>query len=85
MIMNKWWLSFADPNLPKGTQFLGVVIIECIDIADGVAKAHSLGINPGGEVKGIEIPGEVTSAYCNKLLSKKEMEDLGLAPVRWVD
>lgn len=45
-----WWLSFADPDLPEGHQFLGVVIVEAQDGEAAVARTHLMGINPGGEV-----------------------------------
>lgn len=49
-----WWLSFADPDLPRGRQFLGVVVVRADDMKDAMQKAWRLGINPGGEVKGYE-------------------------------
>lgn len=51
-----WWLSFVDPELPEGSRFLGVAIVQAGDFAAAVARAHRLGINPGGEVEGIEMP-----------------------------
>lgn len=32
-----WWLSFADPDRPEGTQFLGVVILD-VDETDVAAS-----------------------------------------------
>src|SRR3990167_2543853 len=51
-----WYLSFADPMLPRGTQFLGATVIEGWDIVSAASNAYLLGINPGGEVMGIPIP-----------------------------
>lgn len=53
-----FWLSFADGNLPKGTQFLGACIVCADTFLDAVSKAHRLGINPGGEVIGHKIPSD---------------------------
>lgn len=47
-----WYLSFADPRKPKGQQWLGAVIVEAPNFIRAVDRAHLLGINPGGEVKG---------------------------------
>lgn len=58
------WLSFADGSLPKGHQFLGACIVEVKQFDDprdtlkaAIRKAHVLGINPGGEVQSMELPG----------------------------
>lgn len=45
-----WWLSFADSNLPKGKQFLGVAVVKARGYISAIQKTHRLGINPGGEV-----------------------------------
>jgi hypothetical protein len=71
-----WWLSFADGNLPKGTQFLGAAVVEACGMAGAAFEAHRLGINPGGEVLGIEIPdkGVPPESHRNRLLSREEVE-----------
>jgi hypothetical protein len=71
-----WWLSFVDNNLPKGTQFLGVVIVNAIDFLGAVSKAHHLNINPGGEVVGVPIPMKmkIDKSYINCFLSRQECE-----------
>lgn len=45
-----WWLSFADPDLPEGTQFLGAALVPALTIEGAITQAHLLGINPGGQV-----------------------------------
>lgn len=55
------WLSFADPDRPEGDQFLGVCIVKARGFLLAVEKARALGINPGGEVQGIEAPQDVVS------------------------
>lgn len=53
-----WWLSFADSRLPKNRQFLGAAVVEAPSFLEAVLKAYKLKINPGGEVKAVEIPPE---------------------------
>ena len=50
-----FWLSFADPNLPKGNQFLGACIVDGDTFEQSVKESIKLGINPGGEVVGLNI------------------------------
>jgi hypothetical protein len=71
------WLSFCDDELPKGSQFLGVCIVEAHNFVDAVRKAHALDINPGGEVRGVAFDGiEVPPEYIEKLLDKQQLEKL---------
>src|ERR1700723_220414 len=51
-----WWLSFCDPDKPKGTQFLGVIIVKAHGITDALTKCNAMLINPGGEVSGLTLP-----------------------------
>lgn len=73
-----WYLSFADPDLPKGTQFLGGAYIEMYtdNIALASTRAWELGINPGGEMMGLPMPGHgfVPRRYLNQLLSKAALD-----------
>jgi len=43
-----WWLSYCDPKKPTGSQFQGVLILEANTFLGAVAKAHLLGLSPGG-------------------------------------
>ncbi len=71
--MSWWWLSFAD-----GDGFLGAALVAARDFVDAVDVAHRLGINPGGEVLGSEMPSmPVDAEWTNRLLS--------LADVRAID
>lgn len=76
-----FWLSFADPNLPAGSQFLGVVIVPLDDFELAVAWTHFLGLNPGGEVMGYPIPPgyehQIDPADVGRLLSKTEAAKYG--------
>ena len=50
--MTYFWLSFADPDKPRGKQFLGGCVIEAESFPGAITEAHRLGCNPGGEVMG---------------------------------
>lgn len=85
-MLQTWWLSFCDPTLPTGSQFLGVAIVEAKDFIAAVSTAHLLGINPkGSEVKGTQIPEDanIPQAARNQLLSKAELEKLWGDLVVW--
>lgn len=73
------WLSFCDPNKPVGTQFLGVIISDAPGFIEAVDMAHLMGINPGGEVMGYELPDvdakDIKPGHINKLLSHEELID----------
>jgi hypothetical protein len=51
-----WWMSFADPTRPRGSQFLSVLLIEADDAKKAMTRSHVLGLNPGGEVPFAEHP-----------------------------
>lgn len=73
------WLSFCDPYLPKGSQFLRVCIIDQADFNLALRTAHFLKINPGGEVQGVSFDGDklkVPEKYMNKLMQRSEISEL---------
>lgn len=75
-----WWLSFADPDRPKGTQFLGACIIATPswgDIATAALTARIRNINPGGEVFGIPLVEKPDLKWVNRLLSKADCDEYG--------
>ena len=51
-----WWLSFAAAD-----GFRGVVLTRAGSFIEANQKTHMLGVNPGGEVRGFEVP--ITYAY----------------------
>jgi hypothetical protein len=66
-----WWLSFRD----EARGFLGVAIvpIDTNDLSDAVAKATSIGCNPGGEVLGAPIdPDGLDEEFIGRLLDSHE-------------
>jgi hypothetical protein len=75
--MASWWLSFADPDKPKGSQFLGLVIIEADDPEGAIQEAHRKRINPGGEVAMTRVPDDFALDMRDRLLTKAEAEEIG--------
>lgn len=75
-----WWLSFADPDLPEGRQFLGVLIMQGWTIQAVITESHVNGLNPGGECEFAHIPPEHVPAeqFRNRLLSYTELASGGL-------
>lgn len=75
-----WWLSFADSNLPKGAQFLGVAIVRGANVYQASQVACHLGCNPGGAVMGEPLDddeiGAVPLDFRNRLLTKRDIEEL---------
>jgi hypothetical protein len=74
-----FYLSFADPEKPKGQQFLGATIVEAGTEVLAVAEAWLRGINPGGEVAIVDLhlspddlPSECAS-YLNRLVPREEI------------
>lgn len=57
--MKTWWLSFADPQRPKGSQLLGVALVRADNFPLAVLAAHFHKCNPGGECAGVECPAEL--------------------------
>jgi hypothetical protein len=72
------WMSFCDPARPKGSKFLGALLIEAADSDDALMRSHLLGLNPGGEVVSFEVPQEyvarIEPAMTYRLLSRAECE-----------
>jgi hypothetical protein len=54
-----WWLSFCDPGRPVGQKFLGACIVPASGMVGAIRVAHEQGCNPGGEVVGHPIPGQL--------------------------
>lgn len=79
-----WWLSFADPNKPAGSQFLGVVLVEASSFEAAFMAVNLAGVNPGGEVRGQSAEGappdelaRLAAAPKLTLLSFQQLTDLG--------
>ena len=78
--MRVWWLSFCDPALPSGKQFLGVSIVSGGTIIEATKNAHLMQCNPGGEVSGAVIPNDtvpfIADHWLYRLLTKAECDEL---------
>lgn len=73
-----WWLSFCDPELPEGSQFMGACMVPGRGFANAVRVAHALGLNPGGECQGHPVDParvqEVPNRWLFRRLSRAECE-----------
>lgn len=63
-----FFVSFADPARPAGTQFLGGLYVRGATFEAAWVRSHALGINPGGEAQFI---GPLTTA---------ELDENGVPP-----
>ncbi len=74
-----WWLSYAGQEGSRG-----VVLVSARDFLHACERSKILGLSPGGEVKGFEVPeGEWfdrCSAFCNRRMTRQELQALGLTP-----
>lgn len=76
--MGLMWLSFVDTSDPRSHRFLGVSIVRAGHIVEAVKVSHALGINPGGEVKAIQVPDDIRipDHWIERLLNKAECVQL---------
>lgn len=73
------WMSFSDPGMPTGEQFIGVIITKAYGPADAMSKTHDLHINPGGAFESYACSLEYGKRYegnTDRLLSKAQLEEL---------
>lgn len=78
-----YWLSFAGED-----GFLGGIVLQGYGPLDAVARSHESQQNPGGEVAILPLGVEdldTPAEWKNRLLSKEEMEKLGMEPFRMAD
>lgn len=67
--MKTYWLSFADDS-----GFLGGCVVDAGTDVLAVVKAHGLGINPGGEVKVVDLGDTEVPFKKDLLYSKSDIE-----------
>lgn len=69
--MTRFWLSFVNAS-----GFAGACIVEATDFKSAIARAWNLGINPGGEVASLPLPGidTIHPSWMNTLLDKTTIE-----------
>ncbi len=72
--MSIWWLSYASEA--DGNR--GVVIVRAESFFGAVAESRRLGLSPGGEVRGFEVPSEEArlEPYVGRWLSPNEAREL---------
>jgi hypothetical protein len=51
-----YYISFCNPNLPPGSQFIGAALVEADDEPAALAKSHGLGIHPGSGSEAVFVP-----------------------------
>ncbi len=75
-----WWMSFADPALPKGEQFLGASIVKANTFLLAHVETKLRRLNPGGEVKGWglseAVAAQIPERFKYKLLTQAEITEL---------
>lgn len=70
--MSRWYMSFATED-----EFLGGIVTDADSFIDAVSKARRMGINPGGEVLGVNIDGAIIDeSMMDQLLTKDEAETM---------
>ena len=70
--MATWWLSFY-----KNEQILGVVLLNASDMSEAISRAWEMDLNPGGEIKGAEMPtGMFHEEWMDRLLTEEEANAL---------
>lgn len=69
-----WWLSFANPSAARGRQFRGVCVVRGSDLVTAAERAHVLGINPGGQIRGHALTNnrEPPEALREKLVTNRD-------------
>lgn len=74
-----WWLSFSDGL------FLGAVLIRARGFITAVELARKKGINPGGEVRGAQLPDDINPSLdvVDRLLSRRDIDEKLGGAERW--
>lgn len=76
-----FWISYADPDLPEGHRFLGVVILKAPTLDTAPIVSHALNLSPGGaalfaEIEGDEMLRVIHPEYTYRLLNVEEVHTL---------
>jgi hypothetical protein len=76
-----YWLSFVDPDRPRGDKRLGVSIVEVPaqddEMIAALKEAWDRRCNPGGEVKATLLEGKIPPrSFFNRLLTPDEARTL---------
>lgn len=69
-----WWLSYANDE-----GFLGAVVVRASHFLEACQASGIMGLSPGGQVKGLEIPAEfrskVADRWIERLLTEEECKE----------
>jgi hypothetical protein len=70
------WCSMVDPDLPEGSRFLGVVVVEAQGVAWAMQELNAHKLNLGGEIMFCEIPKDVRipTEWTYRVMNKQEAE-----------
>ena len=68
--MTWYYMSFANPNLPKGSQFLGALIIDGYNPSHAISRSWLLKLNPGGEIAFAQLDEDFSPDTCAPELKK---------------
>ena len=70
-----WYMSFADADLPEGSQWLGACLVKARGLATATVEAHQRGCNPGGEIMAAPMQAdfEIPDKWMNRLLSRDDL------------
>lgn len=74
--MTVYYMSFVDPDLPKGERFSGACLVHASDPKDAIETAWKCGCNPGGEIQMLVpefIPDE---KWFYRILSRHELAEM---------
>lgn len=74
--MALYWMSFYDPEKPKGRQLLGVALVEASSLPEAITRAWQTGCNPGGEISTVEIPMDLIPKERRAALDKAPRDTL---------
>lgn len=68
------WCSMADASQPKGSQFLGAVVVEARGVATATHELNQRRLNLGGEILFVEIPADrrIPDEWMYRVMDKQE-------------
>lgn len=80
-VMRWWWLSFADTRRPRGSQWLGMCVVQAHDLVAAIRVAWAQGLNPGGQVMSQDfdaVPAPPPAMLGRLITDRAELERLAI-------
>lgn len=71
-----FYMSFADGERPRGSQFLGGLLIPAKTFTGALRASHDTGVNPGGEVRVLLVTKTIDPKWIGRLLTKAEIDEM---------